>query len=382
MKIVHLCLANFLIDGYSYQENMLMKYHKAAGYDVEAIASLFTFDKDGNPADYSGPLSYRNEYDIPVVRLLYKKPEKVYRILRRYIGFEEALERSAPDVLFIHEFQFLDIDVVVRYLKKHPGVRVFVDNHSDFQNSAKNVLSRVFLHSVIWKRCAKKIEPYTEKFYGVLPARVDFLTRMYGIKKEKCALLEMGIDDEAAQKALAPGVREKRREAYGVDQDSFVMITGGKIDHNKPQVLDLMRAVRSMSDPGVTLVIFGSVTPQLKDEFDSLLCENVRYIGWRRSDQVYEDFAAADLAVFPGLHSVLWEQAVGMGTPCVFKRIEGFEHIDIGGNCLFFENDSAEEYESKLRLAAADIDAMKKAAQGDGKNIFSYASIAERALEG
>ena len=31
------------------------------------------------------------------------------------------------------------------------------------------------------------------------------------------------------------------------------------------------------------------------------------------------------------------EKAVGKGKPCVFKRISGFEHIDIGGNCLFFE---------------------------------------------
>lgn len=371
-----------MIDGYSYQENMLLKYHKAAGYDVEAIASMFTFDKNGKAVDYSGPLSYRNEYDIPVVRLLYKKPEKIYRILRRYIGFEEALEKSAPDILFIHEFHFLDIDVVVRYLKKHPEIKVFVDNHSDYQNSAGNFLSKYILHKIIWKSCAKKIEPYTGKFYGVLPARVDFLTQMYGINPEKCALLELGIDDEAAEKALAPGVREKRREVYDVSKDKFVIVTGGKIDHNKPQVLDLMRAVRALSDERIVLVVFGSVMPELKEAFDSLLCDHVRYIGWRKSEEIYEDFAAADLAAFPGLHSVLWEQAVGMGKPCVFKRIEGFEHIDIGGNCLFFENDSVEEYTEKLQLAVSHIDTMKEAAESDRRKKFSYSSIAKRALEG
>ncbi|MBQ6154069.1 MAG: glycosyltransferase family 4 protein [Ruminococcus sp.] len=382
MKIVHLCLANFLIDGYSYQENMLLKYHKAQGYEVEAIASLFTFDQDGKAVDYQGPLSYQNEYDIPVVRLLYKKPEKVYRILRRYQGFEKALRQSAPDILFIHEFQFLDIDVVVRYLKEHPQVKVFVDNHSDYQNSAQNVLSRVVLNGMIWKRCAKKIEPYTEKFYGVLPARVDFLTQMYGVKKEKCALLEMGIDDEAAERALRPEIREQRREAYGASDHSFVIVTGGKIDHNKPQVLDLMRAVKTLSDKRIMLVVFGSVVPELKEEFDSLLSENVRYIGWRKAEEIYEDFAAADLVAFPGLHSVLWEQAVGMGKPCVFKRISGFEHIDIGGNCLFFENDSVQEYVDKLKLAVENIDEIKKAALSDRRKVFSYSSIAKRALEG
>lgn len=359
-----------------------MKYHKAAGYDVEAIASLFTFDKDGKPADYDGPLCYRNEYGIPVTRLMYRKPGKIYRILRRYRGLKEALERSCPDILFIHEFQFLDIDVVVRYLKKHPMVKVFADNHSDRQNSARNLISEYILHRMIWKRCAKEIEPYTSRFFGVLPARVEFLTQMYKLPKEKCALLEMGIDDEAAEKALQPSVRKRRRREYGVKESDFTVVTGGKIDHNKLQVLMLMRAVAGLSSTDLRLVVFGSVIPELKEEFDSLLCDRVIYVGWRRSEDIYEDLAAADLAVFPGLHSVLWEQAVGMGKPCVFKRIQGFEHIDIGGNCLFFEKDCIEEYQRVLLYAEAHIDMMRMAAQNEGRKKFSYSSIAARALEG
>lgn len=47
MKVVHLCLGCFFPDNYSYQENMLPKFHKQLGYDVEVIASLATFDKNG-----------------------------------------------------------------------------------------------------------------------------------------------------------------------------------------------------------------------------------------------------------------------------------------------------------------------------------------------
>ena len=35
MKILHLMLACFYIDNYSYQENYLPKYHKKQGNDVE-----------------------------------------------------------------------------------------------------------------------------------------------------------------------------------------------------------------------------------------------------------------------------------------------------------------------------------------------------------
>ena len=212
-KVVHLCLANFYTDGYSYQENMLPKFHQKLGYETAIIASLDTFNKAGQFVQYSGDLVYRNEYDIPVRRLPYRSPEKLYRILRRYQGVREALEQAKPDMLFIHGCQFSDIDIVADYLKAHPDVKVYVDNHADFNNSATNYLSKNILHRRIWKRCAHVIEPYTSKFYGVVPARVDFLKEMYGLPAHKCDLLVMGADDDAVEKALRPEVRAKRRRA-------------------------------------------------------------------------------------------------------------------------------------------------------------------------
>lgn len=381
-KVVHLCLANFYTDGYSYQENMLPKFHQKLGYETEIIASLDTFNKAGQFVQYSGDLVYRNEYDIPVRRLPYRSPEKLYRILRRYQGVREALEQAKPDMLFIHGCQFSDIDIVADYLKSHPDVKVYVDNHADFNNSATNFLSRNILHRRIWKRCAHVIEPYTSKFYGVVPARVDFLKEMYGLPAQKCDLLVMGADDDTVEKALRPEVRAKRRRAYGVSDDDIVIVTGGKIDHNKPQVLTLMRVVNSLSDSRVKLIVFGSVADDLKAEFDSSLTDKVIHIGWRRSEDIYEDFAAADLVAFPGLHSVLWEQSVGMGVPGVFKRIEGFEHIDLGGNCLFFEKDDAQEYTTRILAALNTLDEMKTVAVAKGMKTFSYREIAKRALEG
>ena len=381
-KVVHLCLANFYTDGYSYQENMLPKFHQKLGYETAIIASLDTFNKAGQFVQYSGDLVYRNEYDIPVRRLPYRSPEKLYRILRRYQGVSEALEQAKPDMLFIHGCQFSDIDIVADYLKSHPDVKVYVDNHADFNNSATNYLSKNILHRRIWKRCAHVIEPYTSKFYGVVPARVDFLKEMYGLPAHKCDLLVMGADDDTVEKALCPEVRAERRRAYGVSDDDIVIVTGGKIDHNKPQVLTLMRVVNSLSDSRVKLIVFGSVAQDLKAEFDSSLTDKVIHIGWRRSEDIYEDFAAADLVAFPGLHSVLWEQSVGMGVPGVFKRIEGFEHIDLGGNCLFFEKDDAQEYTTRILAALNTLDEMKTVAVAKGMKTFSYREIAKRALEG
>ena len=381
MKIVHICLSGPYSDNYSYQENLLARFHKRSGFEVDIITSVLYLNDDGVDSEYESGSEYVDDHGVNVTRLPYKSPRSVNRVLRRYTGLLDALKKSEPDILFIHGCQFSDMDIVAGYLKTHTGVRVFVDNHADQNNSAQNFLSKNILHGILWKRCAEKIEPYTEKFYGVLPARVDFLKEAYGMPAEKCELLVMGVDDDEAQKALLPEVRINRRAEYGVSDDDFVIVTGGKIDHNKPQVIALMKAVNMLGDKNVKLMVFGSVSDELKQSFEQNLSGRVKHIGWRRSEEIYTDFAAADLVAFPGLHSVLWEQAVGMGKPCAFKRIKGFEHIDLGGNCVFFENDSEEEYTRVISLAKSNIASLKKAAEEKGMKAFSYKEIAKRAIE-
>ena len=95
---------------------------------------------------------------------------------------------------------FLDICRLAKYVKAHPNIRVYVDNHADYSNSAQGWISEHILHRIIWKYCAHRIEPYTSVFWGVMPARVDFLINLYDLPKDKCKLLVMGADDELAKK--------------------------------------------------------------------------------------------------------------------------------------------------------------------------------------
>ncbi|MCD8328858.1 MAG: glycosyltransferase family 4 protein [Ruminococcus sp.] len=385
MKIVHLCLACFFPDNYSYQENMLPKFHKELGYSVEVIASLVTFDKNGKAAYIEKASTYQNEYDIKVTRLDYKRPEKLYRTLKRYVGTYDAIVKSSPDVLFIHGCQFRDIDKVVKYINQHPNVRVYVDNHADFSNSATNWVSRNILHRIVWKRAAHLIEPYTTKFYGVLPARVDFLKDVYKLPPEKCELLVMGADDEKVMEAKQPGIRQEIREKYGIHSDDFLIMTGGKIDMAKRQTLLLMQAVAKIQNPKVKLIVFGSVVPEMKDEVASLVVpDRVQYIGWVQSDQSDKYFGAADLVVFPGRHSVFWEQVAGLGIPMICKYWEGTTHIDLGGNVEFLHKDSADEIYEKIMSVVEEPGKYKKmkcVAEEKGMETFSYRKIAERCIE-
>lgn len=60
MKVLHLCLGNYYIDNHSYQGNMLPKFHKKMGYNVEVIGSLLSFDENGKRSYLDKSTSYIN----------------------------------------------------------------------------------------------------------------------------------------------------------------------------------------------------------------------------------------------------------------------------------------------------------------------------------
>lgn len=383
MKIVHICLCGAMTDGLTYQENIITKYHRRMGLDVTVIASQWAWNSSGKKVQVE-QTNYVNSDGVKMIRL----PVLIGTVdnrLKKYKGLSRAVESEHPDILFIHDCQFLDILVLARYAKKHPEVKVYVDNHVDYSNGAHGWLSKNILHKGLWRYCANRIEPYTIKFYGVLPARVDFLKELYHLPAGKCELLVMGADDEMVQKAAAPEVRQSLRKKYSISEEDFLIMTGGKIDAFKTQTLLLMQAVQSIPEKKVKLIVFGSVIPELKEKVQLLADGNrIQYIGWIQAQESYQYFAAADLVVFPGRHSVFWEQVTGQGIPMLVKDWPGMHHVDIGGNVIFLQNDSADEIQQEIQSlldCPKKYQRMKAVAAEQGMKTFSYAAIAQRAIE-
>ena len=383
MKITHICLTGAFTDGLTYQENLLPKYHNILGYKVSVIASQWGWGKNNN-LERITQTNYTNQDGVEVFRIATVYGNIISRF-KIYKNLYQTIERTNPSVLFIHGCQFLDIFTIIRYLQKHPRVKVYVDNHADFSNSAQGWLSKNILHKIIWRMCARAIEPYTTKFYGVLPARVDFLKDVYKLPAAKCELLVMGADDDMVEQATNPQVRSQTRRQYGIKEDDFLIVSGGKINHNRPETLHLMQAVKNLQDPHVKLLIFGAVATELKTQFDSL-CDNKQIIfaGWQQALQTQQIMAAAELIVFPGLHSVMWEQAVALGIPCIFRKLKGFDHVDVGGNAVLLQDVSERGLEkavSEIIRNQQQYARMKSVAQEKGLKTFSYREIAKRSIE-
>jgi len=383
MRVLHCCLAAFYIDNFGYQENILPKVHKIQGHDVEILASTETYIQ--NKLGYVKPKSYINEYGIPVTRLAYVTylPHTVVKKLRIYNGVFKKLEEFKPNIIFLHDVQFISIIDVVRYAKKNPNVKIYVDGHTDFGNSAKNWVSKNILHKIIYKWCAKKIEPFVSKFWGVTPLRVDFFKKVYGVDETKVDLLVLGVDDTEIDFAKKSGIRSKIRKSLGLE-DKFVIITGGKIDHRK-KIDVLLEAVNQLKNDTVHLILFGSITGEMKSKINKLInSPKINYLGWISPKEANDYFFASDLAFFPGTHSVLWEQSIGCGIPGVFRKWEGMQHVDIGGNCLFLEGDSRSEIQEIILKIIENKDLynnLKKNSEEKGQEVFLYTEIAKRAIE-
>lgn len=383
MKIVHVCISAPWSEKYAYQENLLPHYHKLMGHDVTIIAPVFS-----RIGDYGGNREPAGESCLSdgtkVIRL---KPQIDSRKFLSHIpsvkGLKKTIIAEQPDLLFLHDVCCYNYRCIPAIKKQYPGMKVVADNHCDYVNSLHTPATR-FLHKVLFRYgLMAKLAPSVECFYGVTPSRCTFLHEVYGIPENKIKLLVMGADDEKMMIEKREQLRKEVRERYGIKEDDFLIVTGGKIDRLK-NIHVLAHAVNALHKDNVKLLVFGKINEDMQPLFDAEKTPNIITIGWVNSDKVYELFYAADLIVFPGLHSVLWEQAVASKTPCAFSKMEGFEHVNVNGNCILMTGKEADYYKSMLSdlLDSPYVyDELKQNASSPELESFFYSRIAKQVLK-
>ena len=163
----------------------------------------------------------------------------------------------------------------------------------------------------------------------------------------------------------------------------MLILSGGKINMKKNIHL-LVDAFSEIKNKKIKLIIFGKIDDEVNSLIENkLIDDNIINIGWLDNINIHKYLLSSDLVVFPGKHSVLWEQAVGCGVPGIFKKIKGHEHVDIGGNCLFLQkNDKNEIRDLILKIFENKelYEKMKKISMTKGIQTFSYFKIAERSI--
>lgn len=335
MKIAHIAISEKYVEGMSYQENLLSSKHKELGHDVYVITSQLYFDRTGKKI--VEPREYTNKEGIKVSIL--PCSTKIYSLhifIKKVRGLYKKLCDISPDIIFLHGVNVKDNYTVVKYVKNHSGVRLFADNHNDYYNCPVTSLkSKIRL--IFQKRYAQSLIPFTQRFWGTIPWRNDYLHNVYGIPKDKIDLLVMGANENYIVGKNKDEVRKKIRGKYNIPLDAFLIVTGGALDKRKRQDL-LLEAVKNIQDNNICLLVFGTPTKEMEPVFAKYRgIKNIYMIGWVNSDDVYDIFIASDLAFFPGTHSVLWEQSVACSLPGVFKSTEGMRHVNVDGNAVLLD---------------------------------------------
>ena len=162
-------------------------------------------------------------------------------------------------------------------------------------------------------------------------------------------------------------------------------ITKGQHWHNSKWELFIVVAGHGLIQerkgmPGVKLLVFGNVADNYKGEIEKSINENVIMLGWMNTKEINDVFLASDIAVFPGQHSVLWEQACACKIPCLFAYWDGMNHLNNGGNCAFICADSVEAIRNSImKYANTDAyEALREKADSPLTDVFLYKNIADK----
>ncbi len=381
MKIVHIAPNSPYNDYWGYQENLLPKYQRKIGHDVVLITTT-KMHKDGEIVE-GEEKEYTLSDGVKVVRKAYKNfKNRTMTGVLTYIPVYTLLNKIKPDFIFYHGLVSYTIVDVVKYKKENKKCIIVEDNHMDYNiGNASNTLKEKVIRA--WLRLLNKYSiRYVSKVYGVTPWRKTYAEDYFKIPKSKTDVLIMGADDDNVDLNNKTNIRMQIRNSLKINEDDFLIVTGGKIDEKKK--IDVLIEACTKTTLNLKLLVFGSISGSIKKKFDNLIShENIIYIGWIDSTLVYNYFFAADLVFFPGQHSVLWEQACAAKVPCVFERWPGMEHVNNGGNSKFVSPITIENICETLEelCYTSKYYEMKRIAESDATDVYLYSKIADKSLE-
>lgn len=379
--VAHIAIANFYREGMGYQENILPIKHKEIG--CEAVMISCNQNEGKRQVESYTNIEGLKVYLLPKKKNLLMRIPVVNCMVNKISGLQTVLEEVQPTIIFMHGLQAVDNLDVINYIKNHPLVTLYVDQHADFYNTPIKTLKQYITQKIIYKQVANKLLPYVKKFWGVTPWRVDYLRQVYNLPIEKTDLLVMGGDENLIDWNNREKIRSDIRKTLGIPEDAFVLITGGKLGKAKNLHI-LLEALRRRGNKNSFLIVFGKFEEEEYHLCEPYIDDHVKLLGWIDSRGVYPYFLSADVSVFPGTHSVLWEQSCAAGLPGIFKDWNGgFNHVDVGGNALLIKDITVDSISNAIEkvMNRTFYQGMKEVAENKGRTVFSYKQIAKRSIE-
>jgi glycosyltransferase involved in cell wall biosynthesis len=378
LKILHIC--QYYNEGWGYQENLLPRYQKKLGHDVVVITSdrrpFYVNDK--NPRVVGTGTFYDN--GVRIERISIK-----WEFKNRFVVFRDlmdVLEKEKPDYIFHHGLTSPSLITAAKYKRRHLNVFLAADSHSDFANSGNLFLSRKIYHGILWKEIIKRHLNFIDRIFAVAPWCIEFEKSVHAIPENKLSLLPLGCDTENSH--FDEKSRVEIREKYHISSDDFLVVTAGKIDALKRTNL-LVKAVKHIKLEKLKLMIIGTIDKHYFAGLNELVNSDPRIIftGWVKRNELYKYFSAADIGIWPGGQSAIWQEAISCSLPIIIKHWPYVEYIVENGNGLVLYSDDYREIKQYIEILANSpevLEKMRKETYLFSQNYLSYSKIAEESI--
>lgn len=375
MKILHFCVS--YNDNYSYQENLLPKYNKLHGHEVEIIASTRT-RVDNNYISNVKPSRYYTGEGIKIIRIPFVRflPSFVSEKLHWCSGLYQLLEEFQPDIIMFHNIASCNLLTVSKYAKKHSNVKFYCDNHGDFINSARNFLSRVFLHKIVFYWIVKRCMPFIDKVLYLSEGTRDFLIQNYRVSPEKLEFYPLG--GEVINTSICKEWRETYREQLGIDKDTLVLMHTGRLDILKKTDM-ILDAIDNMKEERIVLLISGSIPSTNRILWERIQNnDKVKWLGWLDSESLKHYLCACDVYIQPGGQSATMQQAVCCGLPLLLYPHTAYVNLCKENAVWVKDKADIEKAISTFLHEPVLLSAMKRASENIARNILDYHVLARR----
>lgn len=330
MRILHLCLANYYIDGYNYNENVLPRINKQDGHEVLIIASTETF-VENTKLGYVHPGEYYTDSNIKIIRLPYVSLGSKYMSakIRAYHKLYDNIAIFKPDIIMSHDLCFLSVLDVIKYLKRHPEVNFYADTHTARYNSGLNWLSLYVLHRLFYKSLIQRALPYLKKYFYIGESEKKFSIENYKVPESLMEYFPLGgmiFADEHYE-----NIREKRRKELHIEDDELLLLHSGKMDVRK-KTAELVNAFSSTLELKARLVIIGSIPEENRSLYELIESDSrIEYLGWKNAFELQEYLCAADLYCQPGSVSATLQNAICCRCAILSYPYEEYtSHLDFG----------------------------------------------------
>lgn len=378
MKILHLMLSSFYIDGYNYQENVLPKMNKLDGNEVKIIASTVTYINNKTPG-FLEPKKYINEDGIEVIRVPYVKylPRFLNTKIRIYKDLKENIEKFDPDIIFFHGLGGYALISVSKYIKTHPNVRLYADCHGDSSNTATTWLSKNILHKCINRSIVKCSLPFIEKILCISYEAMVLAKKLYDLPDDSLELFPLGgiIPEENERKRI----RRKIRNEFDLGDENILIIHTGKLDKKK-RTIDLLKAFIECDEKKLRLFIVGSLLDDIANDVRYLVNKDKRisFIGWKNGDELLSLLCASDLYIQPGGQSATMQNAACCGNALALYPHKS--HKMLMGETVFYI-DTVESIRRLLEEISANPEVLEKKRRASfelAKKELDYKELAKR----